>query len=400
MTGPRSGVDSAVPMKSILVVTRNLPPLWGGMEQLNLNLLREIREQHQVHVIAPRGARRFIPAGVTVSEVPLKPLPLFLVSAFFKTLWHALRSRPDLVLAGSGLVAPIAWIGAIVSRARSMVYLHGLDAAASHVAYRLAWIPVFKFMTRVIANSHATKRLARAAKVCESRVTIVHPGVELPAPGPGGPGKDVRARMGRPGGPVLLSVGRLTRRKGIKQFVADVLPAIVRRHPDALLVVVGGEPVHSLLAGGQSVADICAVAEIAGVRDNLHFSGVVHDREELAAIYSASDVHVFPIRDIPDDPEGFGMVAIEAAAYGLPTVAYATGGVVDAVCDGVSGRLVPSGDAHAFGAAVLSILERPLSKQSIKAFANDFSWEHFGERVREEIGIALATSRRRETNTE
>jgi phosphatidylinositol alpha-1,6-mannosyltransferase len=55
-------------------------------------------------------------------------------------------------------------------------------------------------------------------------------------------------------------------------------------------------------------------------------------------------VHVFPVLESSDDVEGFGMVAIEAAANGLPTVAFDVGGIADAVEDPVSGRLVPAQD--------------------------------------------------------
>ncbi|GAB4352894.1 MAG: hypothetical protein Kow0073_08780 [Immundisolibacter sp.] len=72
----------------------------------------------------------------------------------------------------------------------------------------------------------------------------------------------------------------------------------------------------------------------------------------------AAAVHVLPVRDFPGNPEGFGMVAIEAVAHGRPTVAYATGGVVDAVREGQCGRL-PPGDVTGFAQAVLATLASP-----------------------------------------
>jgi len=115
------------------------------------------------------------------------------------------------------------------------------------------------------------------------------------------------------------------------------------------------------------------------------FLGKVSE-DELAAAYQAAQVHVFPIRALPNDPEGFGMVAIEAAAHGLPTVAYATGGVVDAVAHGQSGSLVPPGDAADFADAVLQLLAKPLDEAGIHAFARGFAWEAFGERVERVLG--------------
>lgn len=107
-----------------------------------------------------------------------------------------------------------------------------------------------------------------------------------------------------------------------------------------MLVVIGEAPKNSLGAGIQTIESIQAQAEHFGVAEHIRFLGVITDKVLLATAYEAADVHVFPVRHIPDDPEGFGMVAIEAAAHGVATVAFATGGIVDAISEGVSGYLV------------------------------------------------------------
>jgi phosphatidylinositol alpha-1,6-mannosyltransferase len=75
------------------------------------------------------------------------------------------------------------------------------------------------------------------------------------------------------------------------------------------------------------------------------------------------------------------MVAVEAAAGGLATVAYATGGVVDAVGEGESGSLVAPGDADGFADAVCSLLKNPLPPDRIRRFAEAFAWPRFGEKL-------------------
>jgi phosphatidylinositol alpha-1,6-mannosyltransferase len=94
---------------------------------------------------------------------------------------------------------------------------------------------------------------------------------------------------------------------------------------------------------------------------------------------------VFPVKDIPGDVEGFGMVALEAAAHGLPTVAFGAGGVPDAVADGVSGSLVPAGDYPQMAACIDRYLAGDwgsVSPASCVAFAEDFAWPGYGERLR------------------
>jgi phosphatidylinositol alpha-1,6-mannosyltransferase len=111
------------------------------------------------------------------------------------------------------------------------------------------------------------------------------------------------------------------------------------------------------------------------------------DEAALHDAYFASDLHVFPIRDLPHDPEGFGMVAVEAAAHGLASVAYACGGVADAVGEGVSGHLVGPGDSAGFADAVLRLLERPLPAEAVRGFAQAFAWPRFGRGVMRAVGL-------------
>lgn len=363
----------------ILIITRNLPPLVGGMERLNWHMADELSRGAEVRVIGPSGSAELKPDGVTLSEAPLKPLPLFLVVALFKALWIALRWRPDVVLAGSGLTAPLAWLASKLCGARCAVYLHGFDITVSSPTYQRLWVPVFKRMEHVIANSTPTRQLAMAAGVPDRMISIVHPGVTLPAaPQPVAAIEAFKRQYGLHGKKILLSVGRLTTRKGLREFVAQALPEIVQAVPNAMLVVVGEAPKDSLAAGLQTVQSIEDQARQAGVHAHLNFLGVITDPVQLATVYEAADVHVFPVRHIPDDPEGFGMVAIEAAAHGLPTVAFATGGVVDAVRAGVSGALVEINDYAALARQTAQALRQPLPLKPMQAFAQDFAWDSFG----------------------
>jgi phosphatidylinositol alpha-1,6-mannosyltransferase len=304
------------------------------------------------------------------------------------------------------------------------VYAHGLDVAAKHPVYRAIWLPAIRRADRVIANSHATALLCRDACVAAPRIGVVHPGVDLPAdivsqdsrghsgaaalqrnPESSSPldftgaGVAFRQRHRLGNRLLLLSVGRLSARKGLREFVAQALPQIVAEHPHAMLLVVGDAPKDALHAESQAPASIQAAADAAGVGGNVRFLGVITDYAELGAVYRAADVHVFPVREIHGDPEGFGMVAVEAAAHGLPTVAFATGGVVDAVKEGRSGYLVTPGDYTAFAAAVSRVLAagRALGP-GCRKFAAQFAWPLFGAQVKEQLAaIATAGSPRKTT---
>ena len=368
----------------ILHITRNLPPLVGGMERLNWHIADELSRHAQVRLIGPADSAALRPAAVPVTEVPLRPLPRFLLASAWQAVALARSFKPQIVLAGSGLTAPAAWIAARASGARAYAYLHGLDAAVQHPLYRALWHPAIRRMDGVIANSQPTAALARSLGVPTAKIRIVHPGVSLPStPQTAVALQDFRARHQLGDAQLLLSVGRLTTRKGLREFVQHALPAIIQVAPDTLLAIVGDAPTDSLHASVQTRTSIQAVADAAGIGQHLRFLGVITDTQELACAYEAAALHIFPVRELAGDPEGFGMVAIEAAAHGLPTVAFATGGIVDAVAQDQSGYLVLPGDYAALAQAAIQVLmDGPAAGQkSSQTFAARFAWPEIGSQL-------------------
>jgi len=82
------------------------------------------------------------------------------------------------------------------------------------------------------------------------------------------------------------------------------------------------------------------------------------------------------------------MVAIEAAAQGLPTVAYATGGIVEAVAEGKSGRLIPPGNGRAMAEAIEETLAGcDAMRTACKVFVENFAWPKFGISIADAIGL-------------
>lgn len=372
-----------------LLVTRNFPPLRGGMERLNARMFEALHAHDGGSaLVGPAGSGAFVPAGARVSEMPAGGLPATVLASVMQGVSTARTTRPDVVLAGSGLTAPAAVAAARAVSALPAVYLHGLDIVAPSRVYRLAWWPCIRQCRRVLVNSANTRRLAIEAGVDAERIRIVNPGTDLPTADP-----SARARYRTLHGiaddtPVLLSVGRLTTRKGIAEFVEHALPAIVAAHPNARLLIIGDQAQDALHRGrGAGIERVRAAAEARGLVSNVAWLGPCSE-EELADAYQAADVHVFPVRDMPGDVEGFGMVAIESAAHGLPTVAFDVGGVADAVVTGRNGHLVHADDHAAFSRAVLDVLAAPdRAAQSARAreFAQRFSWERFGREAIEAL---------------
>lgn len=350
------------------------------MERLNFHLVNELSKRFDVHVIAPKGASQHVVDSSMVTEITLRPVSRFLFGAMFKAIIKARKWQPNIIIAGSGLTAPIAFFTAKVCGAKCYAYVHGLDLAFDHIVYRLIWRPILRSLDGVIANSRATAEIGEKIGISENRITIVHPGVAIPATINRSVGEHFRKKYGLGGGAILLSVGRLTARKGLREFVQDVMPRVLVHRPDVQLVVVGDEPTDSLYAEGQSVESIKELALCLQIERNIHFLGKKFG-DELSEAFLSAAVHVFPVRSIIGDPEGFGMVAIEAAAYGVPTVAYSTGGVTDSVADGASGYLVKPGDVNAFVESTLKLIDDPLPFSQVRKFAEQFAWGQFGKKI-------------------
>lgn len=385
MKGASSRLPASCLQPRVLLITRNLPPLRGGMERLNLHLALELSSHYPLAVCGPRGCSAYLPrlaGGVT--EVPHRPLALFLVTCGIASIRTLLRFRPHLVIAGSGLTAPWAMVVSWLTGAKAMVYLHGLDVVAPSRIYRSIWLPFIRRMELVLVNSNNTARLASDVGVSPHRIRVLHPGTRIRKSNSAA-GQRFRERYGLEGRPIILCAGRLTPRKGVAEFVQHGLAALLESVPDAILLIVGGEAQDAVLRSRGSQAErIRMIAASLGADHALRFINECDD-ETLSEAYWAADVHLFPVLDRADDVEGFGMVAIEAAAHGLPTIAFSSGGVADAIVDGVTGETIAPGDYGSMVRALVTHLNRPrdgdTAEKCVEA-ARNFSWDRFGTRLR------------------
>jgi glycosyltransferase involved in cell wall biosynthesis len=138
--------------------------------------------------------------------------------------------------------------------------------------------------------------------------------------------------------PVLLLAGRMHPIKGHRAMLR-MMPAIVRRCPDIVLLLAGDGPERGACE---------AMAGQLGIDRHLRFLG---QRRDVPELLQACDVVV-----VPSESEGFCLVAVEAFATSRPVVAFDSGGVREVVEDGVTGWVVPAGGENAFVDAVVSLL--------------------------------------------
>lgn len=365
--------------KKILIITRNLPPLIGGMERLNWHIADELSHEQEIFLLSHHDAKPLAPQNCNFIGVPLNPLPLFLICAFFKTLWICLKQKPDFLFAGSGLTAPIVVFWAKFFKKKSIVYIHGLDIATNHPIYNKIWIPFIQKTNQVIANSSLTYEICNLKGIPINKIKIIHPGVTYPPLNKNETLiEELKQKYNLTSAKILISVGRLTKRKALKEFVDLALPKIIQNESSTRFVIIGDTPSQSLNKNLQTKEEILEIARYHHIEDHIKFIGNISDDKILSSWFYLADIHVFPVKYIPDDPEGFGMVAIEAAAHGTPTVAFKTGGIADAVKDKKTGFLIESNDYKNFVECTLKILKKnnQFTTAECRKFANEFSWKN------------------------
>ncbi len=140
---------------------------------------------------------------------------------------------------------------------------------------------------------------------------------------------------------VFGTVARLTEQKGIATLL-DATARAVREAPRMRVVVVGD---------GEDRAALEAMRDRLGLTDVVRFAG---RRDDVDAILAALDAFV-----LPSNWEGFGIVLLEAMAQACPVIATRVGGIPEVVDDGVTGRLIPAGDADALADGMLDVVRDP-----------------------------------------
>jgi D-inositol-3-phosphate glycosyltransferase len=208
-----------------------------------------------------------------------------------------------------------------------------------------------------------------------SRIEIVPPGVDHAFFSPGDR-RGARAALGLGDHPVLLFVGRIQPLKGLTVAIG-ALAELSSRHPDAVLVAVGGQ---SGLGGSEEMAAAQALIARHGLQDRVRFVAP-QPHHMLSTYYRAADVCIVPSRS-----ESFGLVALEAAACGTPVVAAAVGGLRTLVDEGVTGFLVDTRDPADYAGAVATLLDdHGLSAKIAEAAAErarGFTWSTTAARLR------------------
>ena len=377
-------------MKSLLISHQYFPPQVGGISRI-MEKLAEALGRERLCCLTGVVANGAGPGSTTGPNIYRSPAAfhgsgrLVRATAWGRTLASIMvRERPRAVLLATiddgryGLRVH-RWF-----RLPYVIYSHGNEilgslAAEAPAEQRALAQRVLRGARRVVAVSRFTAGLVERAGVEAVRVAVVNPGCDVDRFAPRHVGDDLRRRLlaDRCGSRVVVTTGNLVPRKG-HDMVIRALASLPAAFADVTYVIVGDGPHRG---------ELQALATGLGMRDRVVFAGRVPD-SDLPAYYALADVFVMASRERPDahDVEGFGLVYLEASACGKPVIGGRSGGISEAIVDGVTGLLVDPSDPEDIAATLRTILTdqelaRRLGSQGRARVVRDFSWSAAADRM-------------------
>ncbi len=355
-------------MKTLLI-TLEYPPFKGGVANYYSNLSRYWPIEENITIVDNKN-------GELIARQGLWPW-LKAVSTILK-----LRKENDFDHLLVGHILPLgtaAIIAAFIRPFPFSIILHGLDFTSALSSWRkrlLTRLILRRAQSIICANSYTADLVNKFNKKLHSKTSVVNPGIEPIIPSEDCDKlKELREQYNLEGKFVVFSLGRLVARKGFDTVIQTLS---------------GNEPIANnlvyFIAGlGPEEHNLRSLAAVSPLKNQIFFLGGISEEEKWCWLY-ACDVFILPTRTIGSDFEGFGIVYLEANLAGKPVIAGDSGGVRDAVIDGVNGLLVPSEDTATIRSALKrladdSTLRQQLGDNGRRRAAKDFKWDKQAAKV-------------------
>ena len=370
--------------KQLLCVTNDFGPRAGGIETFVIGLIeRRPFGSTIVYTSAQAGsaeydARWLKNFGVTVIRDKSK---ILLPTPRVARALRKLIEKERIEVAAFGAAAPLGLLSASMKKAgvkRTVALTHG---------HEVWWAKVFPFnllMRRIGSTVDSLTYLGEftrnaistaLSKEAAHAMVKIAPGIDVDHFRPVD-AASLRAELGLTNKKVIVSVGRLVHRKG-QDHLVESMPAILKVHPDAHLLLVGKGPYLEHLA---------KLVAKNGLQDSVSFIGRIQ-YAELPAYICCGDIFAMPSRSrlMGLEVEGLGIVYLEASACGLPVIAGKSGGAPDAVIDGTTGLVVDGTNNDEIAQAAIALLSDPSKAQQMGAagrqwIIDEWRWEIWAQK--------------------
>ena len=351
----------------ILVTTFDPPENVGGVEGRAIGYTRELalRGHHVVAVSFGGNLSTPIrpPQGVVLYRFPSRVLLFPYSFAHLLRIARSLDIDTMFFLSGATtLLGVMALLYSRTSHTRSAIFLYGKDIlTAKKSPVQRVFLTLSEALTEVIAtNSRYTRSLLPL--FCATKTEILYPSVDENS-------ADFPALLNTDSKKTILTVGRLVKRKGIDNLIR-AFSLVIKDDSGVQLEIVGDGPerirLERLVAGLNLPLSVTFFGELRG--------SALYER------YRRCDIFALPSKTLPGDVEGFGTVFLEAGLFGKPSVGTLSGGIPEAIIDGVTGILVKEGDVSGLATALRRLLgdrelSRKLGDNARSRVIREFTWE-------------------------
>jgi phosphatidylinositol alpha-1,6-mannosyltransferase len=380
-----------------LLVTSVFPPKKGGSGRWFWEIYRR---QPREQVVIAAGEDRYQDEFDRTHSLQVVRLPLAFPTwgvcspTGLRCYWRAYRTILRLVRTHEincihcGTLLPEGLLGRLCCTRLGVPYLcyvHGEELNIGQRSRELGWLMrrVLAGAQTIIANSENTARLLQTEwRLPPQRVSVLHPGTDTRLFVPALPDPAVRSRLGWTDRRVILTVGRLQRRKGHDQLIA-ALDRIRQAVPNVLYAIVGD---------GEQRPQLEAMVQQKKLKSHVQFLGELDD-SELLPCYQQCDLFVLPNRKIGGDIEGFGLVLVEAQSCGKPVIAGMSGGTAETMQPGITGLTVDCESTTELAEVVAPLLQDSTRRAQMGRDAREwavhqFDWEMLARRASELFGSA------------
>jgi phosphatidylinositol alpha-1,6-mannosyltransferase len=366
-------------MQKTLLITTDYPPRIGGVSEYLAQICKRLpASEITVLTTTDDNSAEFdlkqkymvIRKKFYYKSLLVWPKWLRLMLVVFRTVR---RSDYKQILVGQ--ILPVGTVALIINYLLGIPYIvstHAMDITILSSSPRKTWLAkkILAKSEQVVTVSHYTKSKIIDLGVVENKVVIISPATDIQHHAITDRKNDFLAKYNLNGKNVLLTVGRLVERKGHLE-VMKALPDIIRSFPQIVYLITSDGPYKKQLEKYVRENDL---------EQHVVFTGTIK-RDDLPSLYQISDVFIMPTRILADnDVEGFGIVYLEANAFGKPVIAYNSGGVSDAVLHKKTGLLVEPKKPAEIAKAVVHLLKDTeyanlLGEQGRSRVLNEFTWD-------------------------
>lgn len=344
---------------TILFITRRFPPSVGGIQNFSHNLYQSLTKRNEVKLIALKNDSKW-------------HLVWFWPYAFFRSSFYILFKKMDCVYFSDGVICSLAFFLRLFTKLPFFTTIYGLELTYGNK------IIVF-FITLGVRSCQKIFTISKISAGIigneipdfQSRIVTIYPGVEVEKFNNDQILKvkdkfEKKYKIKFCENKILLSIGRLIKRKGIADFIEKGFDLIQ------------GETVYLIAGNGPEIQKISHCAK----GKSIIMLGKISEKEKYMLLEN-SDVFLMPNVKVENDVEGFGIAPLEAMSLGVPVVAFA----IDALPESINQKemLAPKNDYRLFSQKINYFLnlnevqKNDLSEKIANYVKYNFSWGKVAE---------------------